>query len=136
MIDHENVQQTVKGSPHATLRKNNQGDDPLPPEWRPTLEITYTPGTSPTGDYNGNGVVDAADYVVWRKTLTLAASPAGSGATGNQNGSIDSADYVLAEHFGNSVSGLGSSNNIPEPSSLTDVAVPAGTGFISSAALI
>jgi len=23
--------------------------------------------SSPTGDYNGNGVVDAADYVVWRK---------------------------------------------------------------------
>ena len=29
------------------------------------------PATSPAlpGDYNGNGVVDAADYVVWRKTL-------------------------------------------------------------------
>lgn len=27
-------------------------------------------GTAPglTGDYNGNGIVDAADYVVWRKT--------------------------------------------------------------------
>ena len=25
-------------------------------------------GGAPAGDYNGNGVVDAADYVVWRKT--------------------------------------------------------------------
>jgi hypothetical protein len=129
MIDHvENVQQTVKGfySRDAT-EKNNQGDDPLPPEWRPTLQITYTPGTSPTGDYNGNGVVDAADYVVWRKTLNLAASPTGSGADGNQDGSIDSGDYTYwRSRFGNSVSGLGSSNNIPEPSSLTDVAVLLG----------
>ena len=31
-----------------------------------TLEVT-APGL--TGDYNGNGVVDAADYVVWRKGL-------------------------------------------------------------------
>ena len=88
MIDHvENVQQTVKGfySRNAT-EKNNQSGVPLPPNWRPTLEITYTAGTSPTGDYNGNGVVDAADYVVWRKTLNSTASPTGSGADGNQSG--------------------------------------------------
>ena len=24
--------------------------------------------TGPTGDYNGNGAVDAADYVLWRKS--------------------------------------------------------------------
>jgi hypothetical protein len=50
----------------------------------PPLEFTYTlpdetlktgvvnyeaiPLLPPTGDYNNNGVVDAADYVVWRKT--------------------------------------------------------------------
>src|SRR4029079_14349030 len=33
----------------------------------PKLTITYVP--EPTGDYNGNGAVDAADYVVWRKTF-------------------------------------------------------------------
>ena len=33
----------------------------------PQLEIDYTilPGGVP-GDYNGNGVVDMADYVLWR----------------------------------------------------------------------
>jgi hypothetical protein len=128
MIDHvENVQQTVKGfySRNAT-EKNNQGDDPLPPEWRPTLEITYTAGASPAGDYNGNGVVDAADYAAWRKTLNLTASPAGSGADGNQNGLIDAGDYTYwRSRFGNAVSGLGSSN-IPEPPSLTQVTVLLG----------
>jgi hypothetical protein len=121
MIDHvENVQQTVKAfySRDAT-EKNNTGDDPLPPEWRPTLEITYTAGTSPTGDYNGNGVVDAADYAVWRKMLDLTASPAGTGADGNQNGTIDTDDYTFwRAHFGNSLNGLAGGLSVPEPITL------------------
>jgi hypothetical protein len=115
--DVENVQQTVKAfySRDAT-EKNNVNGDPLPPEWRPTLEITYTLG--PTGDYNGNGVVDAGDYVVWRKTLNDPASPPGSGADGNQNGTIDSGDYAYwRARFGNAASGLGS-GGVPEPASL------------------
>ena len=31
------------------------------------------------GDYNGNGVVDAADYVVWRKSMGNAVATAGMG---------------------------------------------------------
>src|SRR2546423_553780 len=46
------------------------------------------------GDYNQNGVVDAADYVVWRKTLNSSASPQGSGADGNGNGTIDAGDFT------------------------------------------
>jgi hypothetical protein len=30
-------------------------------------DLDCTPSTAPTGDYNNDGVVDAADYVVWRK---------------------------------------------------------------------
>lgn len=51
------------------------------------------------GDYNLNGVVDAADYVLWRKTLGqtgagLAAD--GSGPTvGTPNGVVDQADYAF-----------------------------------------
>ncbi|MCC7084637.1 MAG: hypothetical protein IT427_06490, partial [Pirellulales bacterium] len=73
---------------------------------------------TPTGDYNLNGVVDAADYVLWRETLTLAVSPAGSGADGNSNGTIDSGDYDFWwARFGNAV-GSGSANSpaaVPEP---------------------
>jgi hypothetical protein len=118
MIDDvENVQQTVKGfySRNASV-KNNQSGDPLPSSWRPALEITYTGIGLPTGDYNGNGVVDAADYVVWRKTLGSAAAPAGSGADGNRNGLVTSGDYTFWQlRFGNSPAGFASGSSVPEP---------------------
>ena len=51
------------------------------------------------GDYNENGVVDAADYVIWRKTLGLV--NAGLPADGNGNGRIDLDDYnVWRINFG------------------------------------
>jgi T5SS/PEP-CTERM-associated repeat protein len=57
------------------------------------------------GDYNQNGVVDAADYVVWRNTRGQSGS--GLGADGNGNGQIDAGDYaVWRAHFGQS-SGVG-----------------------------
>jgi hypothetical protein len=40
------------------------------------------------GDYNGNDVVDAADYVIWRNTLSNIVD-AYSGADGNGNGLVD-----------------------------------------------
>lgn len=53
------------------------------------------------GDYNQNGVVDAADYVVWRKTLGATGITPYSGADGNGNGMVDDADYgVWRSHFG------------------------------------
>jgi hypothetical protein len=74
--------------------------------------------TSPgvTGDYNQDGIVDAADFVVWRKTLGQ--TGIGLAADGNGNNSIDSGDYtVWRTHFG-STSGAASnlSSNVPEPS--------------------
>ena len=44
------------------------------------------------GDYNHNGVVDAADYTVWRDSLGKAVA-VGVGADGNGNGLIDAGDY-------------------------------------------
>jgi hypothetical protein len=46
------------------------------------------------GDYNGDTVVDAQDYNVWRAGFGTTVG-AGSGADGNGNGVIDAADYVL-----------------------------------------
>jgi formylglycine-generating enzyme required for sulfatase activity len=69
-------------------------------------------------DYNGNGTVDAADYVVWRKTL----GDTGSGlpADGNGNDEIDTGDYdVWRADFGQSTAGDG----IPEPTSWLLVAL-------------
>jgi FG-GAP-like repeat len=52
------------------------------------------------GDYNGNGTVDAADYVVWRKTQGTTVTPS-SGADGNGDGMVDQDDYgVWRSRFG------------------------------------
>jgi hypothetical protein len=73
-----------------------------------------------TGDYNGNGVVDAADYTRWRDTLGQMG--AGLAADGNGNGMIDAADYIFWQmNFGNHAgSGAGATANaaVPEPESL------------------
>jgi hypothetical protein len=54
-----------------------------------------------TGDYNRNGIVDAADYVVWRKTDGTPVAP-GSGADGDGDGMVDQDDYDLwRANFGN-----------------------------------
>jgi hypothetical protein len=76
---------------------------------------------TPTGDYNGNKTVDAADYTVWRDTLGQTVSPKGSGADGNANGTIDSADYTFwVSKFGTVLPGVGagsrSASTVPEPS--------------------
>jgi len=71
---------------------------------------------APTGDYNHNNVVDAADYVIWRRTLNQSASPSGSGADGNSNGMIDSGDYThWRARFGNVVGSGAELTSIPEP---------------------
>jgi hypothetical protein len=52
------------------------------------------------GDYNGDGVADAADYTAWRDTLGQSVAN-GSGADGNGDGVIDLADQRLwAANFG------------------------------------
>jgi hypothetical protein len=45
------------------------------------------------GDYNNNGFVDAADYVVWRKTLGQSVLNPGDGADGDESLTIDEGDY-------------------------------------------
>jgi hypothetical protein len=53
-----------------------------------------TSATSGVGDYNDNGLVDAADYVVWRDTLNQNVAP-GTGADGDNSGVIDQNDLSL-----------------------------------------
>jgi hypothetical protein len=76
-------------------------------------------GAGLTGDYNGDGVVDAADYTVWRDTLGQSVTP-GSGADGDGDGTIDQGDYnTWVMHFGEQSpgSGQGASAAVPEPAS-------------------
>jgi hypothetical protein len=54
------------------------------------LQVSTPPALQ--GDYNQNGEVDAADYVLWRRTLGSATAPF-TGADGSGNGTIDQTDY-------------------------------------------
>ena len=82
---------------------------------RPILEIDFTPQVGTTGDYNGNGRVDAADFVLWRKTL---GSTTDLRADGDGDLSIGNGDYtVWRQNFGNPPGALGASFAVPEASS-------------------
>ena len=75
----------------------------------------------PSGDYNQNGVVDAPDYVLWRKTLGQAG--ANLVADGNGDGKIDDGDYdIWRANFGKSIA-LGATGSgsgaVPEPATLS-----------------
>jgi hypothetical protein len=90
------------------------------------------------GDYNGDGVVDAADYTVWRDHL---GSEIEYHADGDDNGRIDMDDYhvwrngfghVLNQGGGPGPGGVGAGAGVPEPASgglaLLGVAVLLGFG--------
>jgi poly(beta-D-mannuronate) lyase len=69
------------------------------------------------GDYNGDGRVDAADYLVWRKELGQSVEN-WSGADGDGNGLVDDEDYeVWKLGFGSASAGSGAAvaAAIPEP---------------------
>lgn len=73
------------------------------------------------GDYNQDGSVDAADYILWRKTLTTVVNPPYSGADGNGSGAVDQNDYgVWTANFGNSLPGGGGGSGAEaEPAALS-----------------
>ncbi len=77
-------------------------------------------GTVPvqSGDYNNNGVVDAADYVVWRKTLGNSITPFG-GADGDGDGTVNAGDYSEWRENLGEVAGSGSAPSaVPETSTM------------------
>jgi hypothetical protein len=77
----------------------------------------------PTGDYNGDLTVNAADYTVWRNTLGQAVAFDGAGADGDGDRMVDFDDYLFwKSHYGEAVGGASAAQNmastVPEPSSL------------------
>lgn len=70
----------------------------------------FETGPGLVGDYNRNGVVDAADYPVYRAQLTAGVSVAPyTGADGNASGTVTTVDYLIwRNNFGNTIGGAGS----------------------------
>jgi hypothetical protein len=88
----------------------------------PDTVSALTGGPGQPGDFNGDGVVDAADYTRWRDNL------GGDEAMLNGNGDgmngVDAGDYTLwVDHFGTTLEGgagaLAGGGNaaVPEPAS-------------------
>jgi hypothetical protein len=91
------------------------------------VNLTIPVPTRLAGDYNSDGIVDAADYTVWRNTLGQNnIGNMGKGADGDASGTIRQADYdIWKSHYGDAMPGLGSGGvamflpgAVPEPSAV------------------
>ena len=83
--------------------------------WRLSYSATAaTLAVALAGDYNGNGVVDAADYTVWRDLQGKTLDPR---ADGNTDGVINLADYNIWKASFGLAAGAGSFGGqaVPEP---------------------
>jgi hypothetical protein len=83
------------------------------------------------GDFNGNGVVDTADYTVWRDSLGQTVEAFASGDA-NGDTQVDEADYLLWKaNFGvaapvTTIGELAVGNGVPEPATATIVLIALG----------
>ena len=85
-----------------------------------TMTLTVKGIARLAGDFNSDGTVDAADYVVWKHSYGETVATAYGGADGDGNLTVGDADYdVWRAHFGQSAAGAGSqfATAIPEPTS-------------------
>lgn len=84
----------------------------------PTFDIAVLEPPTFSGDYNGDGVVDAADYLVWRNSLSM--TGAGLAADGNGDEVVNQLDYLIWKDDYGTVydAGLAAAANVPEPATL------------------
>jgi hypothetical protein len=89
------------------------------------IKVSLIDIVTPTidADFNGNGVVDAADYVLWRKNSGLGTGANNAMGDSDNDGDVDANDYTnWAATFGNNVPGSGSAlgvaQAVPEPATL------------------
>ncbi len=85
-------------------------------------QLVFRPSLLLQGDYNRNGVVDAADYTLYRETIGSTTQLA---ADGNNDGAIGVADYdVWRQNFGSMQASAAVA--IPEPAGLVVLVALAG----------
>jgi PEP-CTERM motif len=84
------------------------------------------PNLGLAGDYNGNNVIDAADYAVWRDAMTAGVTTLVNDPT---PGAVTEADFTYwRDHFGASIgfgAGAGAATAVPEPSAMALLALAA-----------
>jgi hypothetical protein len=99
----------------VTFIDGERGDeDPMPGRIRDPggpAKINTNPNPLP-GDYNSNGSVDAADYIIWRKMQGQNVTPY-QGADGNGNGIVDDEDHgVWRANFARQLPPAGSAASV------------------------
>ncbi len=108
--------------PGSILLTSNQGSNS-------SLTALINPHATLAADYNVDGVVDAADYTIWRDSLGM--SGTGLPADGNADGQIDASDYeVWRSSFGRGqpIAGSGAIGDgaVPEPTAVALFAAMVG----------
>lgn len=104
------------GDPNATTVFPQQMDIDYVRVWRKQAGLS--------GDYNHDGQVDAADYVVWRNSN--GENGIDLPADGSGNGTVDDADYLVWRNAVTATAAANGAMNVPE----------AGTLVLSAAALM
>ncbi len=81
------------------LTENGEGSFTV--YYNSTIDHLRVSGFKITGDFNSNGIVDAADFTVWRDTLGQTNMTPFSGADGDGDGRVTEDDYLAwVENFG------------------------------------
>jgi PEP-CTERM motif len=111
------VRQNYDVTPLQTITSIEDGTRPAP-----TLVLDYVPRAAVPGDYNGDGIVDAADY-----TVGLTGGATAAQGDGDGDGNVTQADYdYWKTRFGNTMgagSGSKGGGTVPEPSSFVLLAI-------------
>lgn len=85
--------------------------------WVGTAADFFALASATAGDFNADGMVDAADYLIWRKSMGQIGHQLPADANGN--GTVDADDYqALARNFGKSLGGDGQQAAVPEPTTV------------------
>ncbi len=99
----------------------NFSDENIAGALNKSITLMLTGKTRLAGDYNGDLVVDAADYAVWRNATGQSVT-AYSSADGDGNGTINNLDFdVWRGNYGQTASGSGTAlgtASVPEPAAV------------------
>jgi len=112
------------GSPFDTLPvRNYVSGNPIKDENLANITRIIERTLAP-GDYNFDGVVNNADYLVWKNSF---GSTTAAEADGNGDGVVNAADYTV---WRDAMAAAGQALTVPEPTSAAIVAVAMlGVGF-------